>query len=271
MIQDFCKLLYTYQHSIVRNVSTYEETYDRYPTILLPSWPRHPNSPISARSYRWLCEVRCRSHTIESLINHAVTDMRPSPQGRTVIDSPTPDVPQPELFIRTEAFKRDALRLLYAMADSTVISDNIHQIRAQQRNYLESLTITELAILGVFVRVLGIGYFRLTKTHHPNKTSDSIRVRWIVFEDRVLRYGPFFAYATTVIAPTERTIRSWSDEVIAQALKDMEAFERGGVGGYASLQSVLWKLFCARAKCDLFDSWDEAKELVETEMMSYNV
>jgi len=194
-----------------------------------------------------------------------------SSAGRTAIDLPTPDVPESEMFTRTERFKREALYLLYGMADSTATTDDMHIIRAHQRSFLESLTTIELAILGVFLRVLGMGYFRLTKTNHPNKTSDSIRDRWIVFEDRVLRYGPFFAYATTTVTQTERAIRHWSDEVIARALEDMEAFETGKVGGCASLQSVLWKLFCARVQCDLFNSWEEAKELVEEKMASYDV
>lgn len=197
--------------------------------------------------------------------------MKSGPGGRIAIDLPIPDVPKSELSIRIERFKRDALYILYGMADSTaVVSEtNIHAIRAHQRLYLESLTTTQLAILGVFVRVLGLGYFRLTRCNHPNKTSDSIRDGWIVFEDRILRYGPFFAWATVI--RTEGVIRDWSDEMIAQALADMEAFETGRVKGYASLQSVLWRLFCTRKECNMFDSWDEAREVVETEMLGYDI
>ena len=270
MIQDFYDLLQAYQNSIVRNISIGEGTFGRYSRIMLPSWPRCTSSPIFARSYRWLCEVRCRSHITELLVNHAITDMTPSQHPRTAIDLPNPNVPKSEMFIRIERFKKDALRLLYGMADITATSHGIHQVRGQQCTYLESLTTAELAILGIFVRILGIGYFRLTKINHPKQTSDSIRDCWIVFEDRVLRYGPFFAYASTVTTHTERAIQNWSAEVITQALKDMEAFETGRVEGYASLQSVLWKLFCARAECDLFDSWDVAKDAVEEEMASYS-
>ena len=192
--------------------------------------------------------------------------------ARTAIDLPAPDVLEAELPIRTERFKRDALHLLYGMSDSCVASHDIHQTRSQQRSYLESLTTTGLAVLGVFVRILGSGYFRLAqKNNRSNKMNDSIRERWIVFEDRVLRYGPFFAYAATLIAQTERVIRNWSDEVITQALKDMEAFETGRVEGYAGLQSVLWKLFCVRVKCDPFDSWNAAKERVEEAMADYKI
>ena len=66
-------------------------------------------------------------------------------------------------------------------------------------------------------------------------------------------------------------IREWSDEAMAQTLGDMEAFETGRRVGYASLQSVLWKLFCIRKECDMFNSWEEAKSAVEIEMMGYEV
>lgn len=191
--------------------------------------------------------------------------------SRIAIDLPTPDVPSSEIFILIERFKRDALHLLYSIADSTAAPSNadIHTIRAHQCSFLESLSTTQLAVLGVFTRVLGLGYFRLTKSNHPNKTSDSIRDRRIVFEDRILRYGPFFAWAT--VAQTISLIHEWSNDVISKALADMEAFETGKTRGYASLQSVLWKLFCARKECDMFDSWEEARETVEMEMLSYEV
>lgn len=197
-----------------------------------------------------------------------------SPEGRIAIDLPKfSNVPKSEHLLCAERYKRDALQILYGMADSTAaLSDtNIHAIRAHQRSFLESLSTTQLAVLGVFSRILGLNYFRLIKSNHPDKPSDAFRDREIVFEDRVLRYGPFFAWATTVVEERGSAIRAWSDEVMAQVLADMEAFETGRSQGYASLQSVLWKLFCGRRGCDMFDSWWEAMEIVENEMMGYDV
>jgi hypothetical protein len=270
MIQGFNNLLRTYQHSIVRAVSAREETYGQYPEILLPSWPRNPGTFISANSYPWLCEVRCRTHTVESLLFSAVAEMR-SAAGRSAIDLPVIDVSEAELTIRIERFIREGLNLLFGIADSTAKFKNIHIIRAYQRTFLESLPVTELAILGILVRVLGMAYFRNAKKADGGKANDSIRDKWIVFEDRLLRSGPFLAYATSSTTPAERTIQDWSEEVIAQGLKDMEDFETGRCEGYASLQSVLWKLFCAREECDIFNSWEIAKELVEKQMISYDV
>ena len=169
-----------------------------------------------------------------------------SPDSRFAIDLPLPDVPDSELLLRIKLFKRNAIHLLYGMADgiAAVSGAGLHAIRAYQCSHFVSLTTTELAVLGVFTQILGFGYFRLAKCNHANKPSDSIRDRWIVFEDRVLRHGPFLAWATVV----QRTgpIHEWSNEVISDALEDMEGFESGRLRGYASLQSVLWKVFCAR-------------------------
>ena len=269
MMQSFGSLNHAYEHSIVKTVSLNEGTAKLYPTILLSSWPR--DARTFAHSYPWLCEVRCRAHTIESLIKHEVTTMLASFDGHIAIDLPLPDVPETELLLRTERLKRDAIHLLYGMADCTAAcsSIDIHSIRENQCSYLESLATTQLAMLGVFTRILGVGYYRMMKSKHPRKDCDSVRDRWVVFEDRVLRYGPFFAWAAGV----ERTgtIHEWSEDVISDALEDMEAFETGRVQGYASLQSVLWKLFCVRKECDMIDSWEEARETVEIEMLNYEV
>jgi hypothetical protein len=206
--------------------------------------------------------------TIESLIHHAVTDMAPSPV-EIALDLPAPDVPHTELASRYEMFKRDALGIMYGLADCTAsVTMDVHQVRANQCAYLENLSTAQLAVLGVFVRVLGLGYFRVTKATYPKKDIDSIRDHWIVFEDRVLRFGPFFAFAAI---SGKGDTREWGQSVIRQALIDMEAFESGHGINYASLQSVVWKLFCRKAECDLFHSWDTAKEAVEVEMAGYKV
>ena len=51
----------------------------------------------------------------------------------------------------------------------------------------------------------------------------------------------------------------------------MNAFELGYTMSYASLQSVVWKVFCRKAACSLQDSWNEAKRLVESEMAKYKI
>ncbi len=49
----------------------------------------------------------------------------------------------------------------------------------------------------------------------------------------------------------------------------MNAFELGYTMAFASLQSVVWRIFCKKANCSLQESWTSAKEMVEAEMMGY--
>jgi hypothetical protein len=166
--------------------------------------------------------------------------------------------------LRMERIKRDALRLLYQMVDSTVGLKSKHAIRATQTEFLDMLDPTELATLGCFLRALSLGYGENMKLQSEAMNDSRIRERLCVFEDKVLRYGPFFAWAT--IAGSQRA-RRWARIMMLEGLNDMEAFERGHSMAYASLQSVLWKLFCKKAECDLADSWAISRDFVEEQLL----
>jgi hypothetical protein len=56
---------------------------------------------------------------------------------------------------------------------------------------------------------------------------------------------------------------------LRRGLDDMNAFELGYTMAFASLQSVVWRIFCKKANCSLQESWTSAKEMVEAEMMGY--
>jgi hypothetical protein len=58
---------------------------------------------------------------------------------------------------------------------------------------------------------------------------------------------------------------------LRRGLDDMNAFELGYTMAFASLQSVVWRIFCKKANCSLQESWTSAKETVEAEMMGYLV
>lgn len=51
----------------------------------------------------------------------------------------------------------------------------------------------------------------------------------------------------------------------------MNAYELGYTMAYASLQSVVWRVFCRKTNCALQDSWNEARKLVESEMKSIGI
>jgi hypothetical protein len=151
---------------------------------------------------------------------------------------------------------------MYQLVDATSGLKKKHSIRARQIEFLEMLSPLELAKLGYFVKALGLGYAQYMKLQPERIPDHSIRERICVFEDKVLRYGPYFAWA--VIAGTGKS-RRWGRIVMLEGLNDMEAFESGQCLAYASLQSVVWKLFCKRADCDLADSWSIMREMIEGE------
>jgi hypothetical protein len=51
----------------------------------------------------------------------------------------------------------------------------------------------------------------------------------------------------------------------------MNAFELGYTMSFASLQSVVWRIFCKKVKCSLQNSWTPAKEMIESEMATYEI
>lgn len=90
-----------------------------------------------------------------------------------------------------------------------------------------------------------------------------------VFEDLVQRFGPHFAYAflrgeKDILRPDR-----WAKTVLQEGLDNMNAYELGYTMSFASLQSVVWRVFCRKAECTLQDSWSRAREMVEQEMRGY--
>lgn len=56
---------------------------------------------------------------------------------------------------------------------------------------------------------------------------------------------------------------------LKQGLDDMNAFELGYTMSFASLQSVVWRIFCKKAHCSLQNSWTPAKQMTEAELVQY--
>jgi hypothetical protein len=91
-----------------------------------------------------------------------------------------------------------------------------------------------------------------------------------VFEDFMQWFGPCFAYAY-VGGWKHKTRRPdmWARYKLQNGLDNMNAFEMGYTMSYASLQSVVWRIFCRKANCELQNSWFQAKEIVEERMSGY--
>jgi hypothetical protein len=124
-----------------------------------------------------------------------------------------------------------------------------------------------LAELGCFIRALGEGYGRITKKTNSSANEATIRECMCVFEDKLMRYGPFFVWAAVAGSPIAH---AWHNFVIQEGLSDLQAFESGRTAEYSSLQSVLWHQFCKKAGCSsIVDSWVMALHLILKEMGSY--
>jgi len=81
-----------------------------------------------------------------------------------------------------------------------------------------------------------------------------------------------------VQSSTLKTLSNQNDFVLTstrselqQGLDDMNAFELGYTMSFASLQSVVWRIFCKKANCSLQDSWTPAKKMIESEMAAYEI
>ncbi|CZS90655.1 uncharacterized protein RCO7_06802 [Rhynchosporium graminicola] len=241
--------------------------------------------------------MHSRRQTIEFLITHEVSEMVDTTNSA---NWPTLDIPKEELLKRLVMFKKEALFLLYRLADCTAGLTETPEIRFKQSEFLDSLSSDELADLGVIVEVMGHGFFTMTKNallesgllnnmaplpanashlYTPISTPiEDLRTdHWIrecmcVFEDLVQKYGPAFAYAY-IEGSNDRMRRPdlWARLQMQHGLDNMNAYEMGYTMSYASLQSVVWRVFCRRVECSLQDSWKIARERVEAQMQGYKV
>ncbi|KAK0104480.1 hypothetical protein ONS95_004769 [Cadophora gregata] len=299
--KDFNSLLSDYERSISKsirdtNVDEFAHTNADQATILSSRMP--PGEiVVSILSYPWVNEMHCRQQTIEFLIEHEITDMMDVTSSS---GWPTLDVPKEELSKRLAIFKRRAFLLLYRLADCTIGLTGTPAIRARQSELLESLSSDDLASLGVIVEVMGHGFFTMTKnalhasgllnnvavppsSASPLYTPDTTPIEdlwndhWIrecmcVFEDLVQKYGPAFAYAY-IEGSNDQLKRPdlWARLKMQHGLDNMNAYEMGYTMSYASLQSVVWKVFCKKIDCSLQDSWTVARERAEAQMELYKV
>ncbi|TVY15902.1 hypothetical protein LARI1_G004748 [Lachnellula arida] len=285
--QSFRSLLQSYETSITKALSEHDGRLiyvNSSEPLVLSSRIPPGNATVSALTYEWYLEMRTRSSQLEYLTNHEITQMDDRINGW-----PTLDIPKGELRQHERAFKRRAFCLLYRFADCTAGVDGTHSIRTAQAQFLECLNEVELSTLGCLVEIIGQGFFNITKkvlfasplatlgststriaparsSSQPQVTSLALwndlenrtREKMCVFEDKVQRYGPYFAWSY-VAGSKNRNRRPdlWAQSELLQGLSDMNAFELGYTMSYASLQSV--------------DSWNEARKLVESEMKSIGI
>jgi len=116
-----------------------------------------PHCAVSVLTYDWYLEMRRRSHTIEYLTEHDISEMDDNNGW------PTLHLPKQELQQRKTLFKKRAFWLLYQLADCTAGLNDTHRIRTAQARFLECLSQVELSVLGCMVEIVGHGFFTITK------------------------------------------------------------------------------------------------------------
>lgn len=189
---------------------------------------------------------------------------------------PTLEIDKPELYDREIVLKKNGLLLLFKLSDSIVGLVGTDEVRSKQSQFLESLSETELAILISTVEILGVGFknclsFQAKKNEEPID-DHTLAETTCVFQDKVQRFGPYFACAYLHGTMNEaRRPDIWVWEEIEQGIEDLRSFELGYAMAYASLQSVGWKVFSQKMGCILANVWVEAKKLIEVEMAGYKL
>jgi hypothetical protein len=249
-------LLTGYEYSITKRLAADQNIH--YPIRV--SFTSRDNTSIRPFVFHWYAEIRSRKTTTDFLARHDISDL--SRLGLRDSTSRNSDTDPSKPLFAADRIKTDTLLLLYQLVDVSAGFKKKHSIRASQVEFLEMSTTLELAKIGYLVKALGLGYEQHLKLQPERMPDYSIRERVCVFEDKVLRHGPDFAWA--VIAGTAKA-RTWAREVMDEGLKDMEDFEKGHREAYAGLQSVVWKFFCSQARCDMANSWDKMREMIERE------
>ncbi|CAL3963795.1 unnamed protein product [Diplocarpon coronariae] len=294
----FYSLLSTYEMSVARTLLDTNKHKFAYTNAsqaeVLSSQIPPSDTVISKLSYPWISEMQCRSDTIDFLVEHELTEML------DVTNSwPTLDRPKAELSKRLTIFKRRALLLLYRLVDCAAGLTETHTIRAHQSEFLDGLSSEELASLGTMVEVMGQGFFNVTKsalhasgllTNIPLRPSSASNLytptstpmedlhndNWVrecmcVFEDLIQRYGPYYAYAYFEGSNSPKRADLWARKMLQNGLDNMNAYEMGYTMAYASLQSIVWRVFSKKVDCTLQNSWQVSKGIIERQMEGYQV
>ncbi|CAG8957605.1 hypothetical protein HYFRA_00010472 [Hymenoscyphus fraxineus] len=221
-------------------------------------------------TYKWYSEMRARAIIVETLAHHDIMFMDPGGNW------PTLEIEKSELYQREILMKKAGLLLLFQLADCIVGLESTSDIRGEQSGFLERLGETDLAILIACVELLGGNFKARDKARHAESgeqlDNHDLTERMCVFEDKVQRFGPYFAcaYLNGHLNPDRRP-DIWVYEEMLQGLEDLNAFELGYTMAFASLQSVGWRIFMHKMGTTQLNSWNEAKKLVEVEMAGYKL
>ncbi|KAM3073251.1 Protein ccc1 [Clarireedia jacksonii] len=256
--RSFRKLILTYEHSLTKHVAgEYRKaSVNQGAPIIVVSAPRTRHKSFRpayfSHTFGWLQEVEMRARIAREVIQDEFSQcLRPTSEFFDVPSLPT-RCSLIELELRSTKFKEEAIKLLYELVDASKGIEDERIIRGKQIEFMRQLTTTELAVICIFVALLGFNYCEKL-TRRPSQAGPNIKELACVFEDRVLRHGPIYAWLQiSALTKCNRvTLRGtmvwneWFEEQQEMGLLKLAAFEAGQQHD-ASLTCIIWRIFHER-------------------------
>ncbi|KAK8900992.1 hypothetical protein QC760_010451 [Botrytis cinerea] len=286
--RSFKKLIQTYERALAKTaINLYSNTYVNQNThFIIRNQPASKNFTPKLyinHTFAHLLETQTRARIMHEIIHDPFSQCHTPTiywAGGVGFDPPTLGTPLAELEIRRQKFKEEALRLLYELFDITLDVKNEWHARTRQIDFLSRLGTPELAVLCIFIPILGFNLLEKMKDESVN-TKRAV----IIFQHNLIRYGPIVAWLQ-ISADTKckriglgGTVRlnEWWKERQAEGVEKLKKFERGRMGE-ARMILVLWRIFQGRESVEKIWSprsgerlWEIAKGLVEERMKGYLV
>ncbi|ESZ91859.1 hypothetical protein SBOR_7765 [Sclerotinia borealis F-4128] len=286
--RSFQKLIKTYERALTKNaVKLYDNSQvNQRICRIARSRPKHsgfaPNFYLN-HTFAWLLEVQTRAGMTQEIIQDKFSQCLTSNiywAGGVGFDPPTLPIPRIELELRVAKFKEEAIKLLYELFDATNGIKNEWRARTRQIDHLVQLSTPELAILCIFIPILGFNYLeKLRDNTIPSRKAV------IVFQHNLIRYGPIIAWlqvcplikCNRVTLGGSMVLYDWFREKQEEGGRKLDAFERGGTTE-ARMILVLWRIFQGRREVRKVWSprtgeglWKVARRMVEGRMEGYVV
>lgn len=142
---------------ISRNENNFINLNGLVPKVIA-SHDRLRNTVLHKHTYPWLYEMYYRKEIAQFLMNHEITEM-----AEKIDDWLSLDLTKEELRARLYWFRSQALLLLFGLADCVAGLNSTRDIREKQSRFLHSLSVKELACVGMMVEVMGHNFFIITK------------------------------------------------------------------------------------------------------------
>jgi hypothetical protein len=211
---------------------------------------------LQPRSFIWLSELYFRETASEALAAHYI--LRTKHGQFSFLDSGL--ICERCQDVRMTRFKIKNLGLLFSLSDCTICDEEDQ--RPAQEIFFNQLSEEDLAGFMIFLSLASRGYTMNEYTEESAKSTkpvgffgqSEINERECVYRELVLQHGAFFIWASACGSNYQK---EWVRESIDSGMKLLRDYENASPEFQAScassLQSFLYKEFCAKANCDVLN------------------